>query len=288
MPAKSFGQFLLERGTITREMLLEAVEYQRRVIKPVCEVAVQSGRSSREEMARLDQAPGARDGKRKKDALRERMRAQQELEASWRTLAERGVFLVEALSKKGYVSPKDLDRLAEEYRRETGPTRIHLDGLLPQAPETTKIIELLIDIALDLFALYTGQDPELVSITRSVGEVEPGSYAFAQRISGDINVYYVFLVPPRLVQSVAARVLQEPAAAVDAAAVDALLEFLNIVVGNTCTRFSMRNYQVRALPPEALDLDAFAKALRPDAIVARARVPDGEFCLVYVTEQPAG
>ena len=126
--------------------------------------------------------------------------------------------------------------------------------------------------------------PELLSIKRTFGDIEENSYAFTQRISGDINVQYVLLLSSHLVQSVAARILQEDVGVVDAAVFDVISEFVNVVVGSTCTKFSMRHYRVSAGPPQVMDRDAFLASLTPDPIVVRARVPDGEFHLAYLID----
>ncbi len=206
----------------------------------------------------------------------------EQLEASWRTLSERGVFLVEALSKNAGLNMAELDRLCREYQQTTTVAEVNLQAVLPNAPETREILESLIGIALDLFAHYTGQTPNLLSMGRVLEDVAPGSYAFAQTISGDIDVQYVIILPANLVTNVAAHILQEPVAAVDTMALDAVTEFLNVVVGNTCTKFSMRNYHVTTAPPRAQPLADFLAALTPNPIVVRAGVSDGEFHLVYL------
>jgi CheY-specific phosphatase CheX len=263
-------------------MLLEALDYQHSMIKPLCDVAVRGSHLTPEEVAALDKETAALPPAEREEAVRNRMRSLRQLETSWRSLAERGVFLVEALSKKGYLSLKELDRLCEEYRQATTKPEINLQEFLPNAPETREILESLIEIALDLFGHYTQQTPEILSITQSFGAIEPGSLAFAQTISGDISIRYVLLLPAPLVLFLASRILQAAAVAVDDVVRDAVSEFLNVVVGNTCTKFSMRNYNVRAAPPETMTLDAFLKGVPRKPIVVRARVPGGEFHLAYL------
>ncbi|MBN1270087.1 MAG: chemotaxis protein CheX [Kiritimatiellae bacterium] len=281
MPIKSFGQYLLEQGLITEKMLIEALDYQRSSVRPVCDTAVKSGRTSRENLAKLHAKAGG-GAPEKEEALREQIQSLEELEASWRTLSERGVFLVEALSNKGYLSRDRLDALWKEYRQKATAPAIDLEHVLPHSPETRKILEALIEIALDLFMHFTGETPELVSITRALGEIHEDCRAFTQKISGDINIQYVLLLPPRLLCSLASRMLQENLAAVDQAALDAILEFLNTVVGNTCTKFSMRNYSVQAGPPQGMTVQDLQTFLPSKPIIVRARVPDGEFHLVYL------
>ncbi|MBN1268442.1 MAG: chemotaxis protein CheX [Kiritimatiellae bacterium] len=288
MPAKSLGQFLLERGVITQEQLLDALEYQRERIKPVCDTAVRSGQSTREELAELDRKKKATKSGTKKEEqeedIRHRISSLQQLEASWRTLSERGVFLVEALSRKGYLSLEELDRLCKEYRQETTPPEIDLGNILPHAPETRKILESLIEIALDLFMHYVKQVPEIRSISRAFGDIEEDSSVFAQDISGEINVRYVLLLPNRLALAMASHILGEEVKTVGQLALDAVTEFLNVVVGNTCTKFSMRNYTVNAAAPQVVPLSEFRKNLPPHPIVVRAAVPDGDFYLAYLLQ----
>ena len=54
MPARFFGQFLLERGEITREQLLDASEYQHSINTPLCALAVEEGYLSQEQLKTLD------------------------------------------------------------------------------------------------------------------------------------------------------------------------------------------------------------------------------------------
>lgn len=281
MPTISFGRYLLEQGVITEPMLVEALEYQRKSIRPVRETAAQSGRLSREALARLREESGGSAPSDEENALRERIRSLEQLESSWRNLSERGVFLIEALSQKGYVSREKLDALWKEYRRKTSAQHIDLERVLPNAPETRHILESLIEIALDIFAHYTSETPELLSITQSVGEFGDDTCAFVQGISGDIDVRYVLLAPKALVVRLASCMLQEELRAVDDVVLEAMQEFLNVLVGNTCAKLSMRDYHVTASPPRSAAPDSLAGLTAGRPIVVQARVAGHAFRIAY-------
>lgn len=279
MPVKSFGQFLLERGLITQEMLVKAVEYQRQSVRPVCETAVRSKRAVRADLLRLKKDGGGTD--REEEALRQKIRAMEELEASWRTLSERGVFLVEALSKQGALPREQLDALWKEYRRTATAPEVSLESVLPHAPETRQVLECLIEIALDLYGHYARDVPEVCSINRLWHREATPAFACAQEIAGDLCLTYVLSLPEPVLLALASRMLQQPFAAVCPEVTDAALEFLNIVVGNTCTKFSMRNYSVQAGPPRVLTAEELTSLPGRKPIVVTARVSEGTLRLAY-------
>ena len=54
MPSKFFGQFLLERGVIGRDVFLGALQYQKSIQNPTCVVSLYGGYFSRPQLAELD------------------------------------------------------------------------------------------------------------------------------------------------------------------------------------------------------------------------------------------
>lgn len=281
MPTMSFGRYLLEQGVITEGMLFEALKYQQDSIRPVRETAVKSGRLSRQELAKLREQSEGHTPSEEENALRERIRSLEQLESSWRTLSERGVFLIEALSKKGYVSREKLDSLWKDYRAKTTATKIDLERVLPNAPETRSILESLIEIALDIFAHYSNETPKILSITQNLEEISEGTCCYTQKISGDIRVQYVLLAPQELVVLMASLMLHEKLSTVDELASEAMLEFLNVLVGNTCAKFSMRDYAVTANPPQLIAIGEIPAIFSAKPIVVKAQVAGHTFRIAY-------
>ncbi|MBN1268241.1 MAG: chemotaxis protein CheX [Kiritimatiellae bacterium] len=284
MAAKFFGQYLLEKGAITRAMLLDAIEYQRQINTPLCMLAVEKGYLSRDQLRALDEAHKTSDKKFMELAVKENMLSFEQLEELGNARSERWMFLGEALVQRGHLTLVRLNELLEEYTRDLQPAATETDDALAGVPEQ-EVVSALLQVTVDLFLHYTKQIVQIVSVDKARAEPDDIAYVFAQRVTGDKKFHYALALPEELILSIASYMLGEQVAEVDDMALDTVSEFVNVVIGNGCTKLSMENFKVHAEPPRVMTKQMMQDLLPSHIVAVNMRTTKGVFRILFFFEQ---
>jgi CheY-specific phosphatase CheX len=86
-------------------------------------------------------------------------------------------------------------------------------------------------------------------------------YTFAQRVKGDQQFDYVLALPENMVRLLCQAFLRINCTEVNALALDAMNEVLNIIAGNGCAKLSGRGMKVTLDPPREVSGAAPANAI---------------------------
>mgnify|MGYP001595311946 CR=1 FL=1 len=150
MATKLFGQFLLERGAISREALLEAVKHQKSIHVPLCALAIEQGYFTKEQLVQLD-AERQRSDRAYMDIARQAgvLNAGQIEELS-KLHSDRWIFLGEAILEKGFLTLAQMNTFLEEYRREQGEPDPEVRPTQAEIPHKG-IVQAFVQITVDVF-----------------------------------------------------------------------------------------------------------------------------------------
>lgn len=280
MPAKFFGQFLLERGVISRDVLLDAITYQKSIHQPLCALALEKGYLTPVQLEELDADHKESDKKFLELAVKKNMLRFEQLEELGKLQSERWMFLGEALVEKGHLSLVKLQELLEEYRKEQQIKDTDLDTVLADVPEKD-VISSFLQLTVDLFLHYTKQIVEVISVEKTDFDPKGISYIFSQHVTGDKNFHYALALPEALTLSIASYILREEIKEMCDTVLDAVSEFVNVVIGNGCTRLSMKDFTVSAEPPRIVTKEMIKKLLPAEVIAVRMKTVKGEFEIMF-------
>jgi len=283
---KFFGQFLLERGAVDSEALLNVLAFLRHDTPPLCALAVEKGCFTPDQMADLDRQHGKTKRKHLTLAALNGMLTFPRLSALHaETDCGRWHFLAEALLETGDLSLVQMSGLLAAYRDERErASKMPVTGVdLADVPHRDVLLPVL-RITLELFLRYTRQ---LVRITGvAVGEASwaDDGHVFAQTVSGTGGFTYALALPGALTLSIARSMLQQEFAAVDDLVLDAVSEFVNVVVGNGCAQLG-RALKLQSGPPQVLT-PKMARCLLPKCvpIAVTMRTAKGEFLVMFYFE----
>lgn len=279
MAPRFFGQYLLEKGVITREMLLDAMQYQKSINQPLCALAVERGFLSAEQLQQLDDDLKQSDRKFMEEAVKRGMLTFQQLETLAEGKSERWLFLGEALVQRGHITLTRLQQVLKEYRTQQTPAPATSSKLGDIAEK--EVIALLLDVTVDLFVHYTKQIVQVTSVEHTQAEPEDVSYVFSQEVRGDKNFHYALALPEKLTLSIASHILGENQAEANDLVLDAVSEFVNVVIGNGCTRLSMQDYKVTAQAPLVMTKEMIHKLLPAKVIAVNLRTVQGDFRVFF-------
>jgi len=287
MSTKFFGQFLLEKGVITREVLLEAVQYQKSINLPLCALAVEKGYLTADQLEALDAKHTKSDRKFMEIAFKEKMLTYPQLEELSKARSERWVFFGEALVQQGHLSLVELNGLFEEYRAAHQPAQDEVAENLPNMPEK-EIVSSLLRTTLDLFLHYTRQIIKVKSVVARCEEPGNIAYVFSQKVTGEKPFYYALALPEDLTLSIADYILQQENGSIDEMVLDAVSEFVNVVIGNACASLDMKNYKASAEPPQLMMKETFCNLLRScNGVTVDLQTTKGDFRAMFLFQEAA-
>ena len=251
MSTRFFGQFLLERGRITSQQLLAALELQKSIPMPIGILALERGWLSATQITEiLDQQ------KRKTSRFEELAvqlgyltQAQVDELLQIQETSHR-VRLGEALLLKGFITLESLDRELKEYNKETEKFSSEVSNAFG-ALAHKDIVTTFTDLMLLMFTRFGKQDIIIERCESGQEKVRRFRWVISQKIAGE-NVEFNCLlsVPPKLLLQMASTMLDDTISSADELALDASKEFVNIANGNACAKLSEYGVNLTMLPPE--------------------------------------
>lgn len=268
MATTFFGQYLLAKGVIDREALLDALDRQRQSNLSLPELAVQQGLIDRK---RADAIMAQyRHSNQSMESILSEMgglapeqveRLQHKQRSSWLRI---GAALVEG----GHLSEEEFATNFEEYRSmESSADQKIREAMrhLPNADAVSTCVELTVFH----LARVAGRPAKLESVGLEEDVLEDGMRRFSQRISGDGDYTIALDLPPVLVASVAKGMLGFDVEAGTETEADAVSEVVNLIGGNACTRIEQFGPLLRPEPPIRSGVDTLVSPAGP---VVRATV----------------
>ena len=280
MAAEFFGLNLLERGTITREALLEAVSLQSTVGRPLCAEVIEKGMLSPDQMAALEERQAATGRGYLELALLDNMIMFQDLEALTRKHPERAVWLAEVLLRRGHVGLREMSDAFAAFARVKGSRMTDLDVVLGDI-RNRELVKTFLRVTVDLFLHYTDQVVKADRVYDESPRFDEMPHLFSQKVTGRETFYFVLAIPDTLACSIASHIMGEPCTVIADMAEDAVCEFVNVAVGHGCSEMASQRLSLAAKPPELITREKLG-ALRGHGITAAdMRTTQGDFCAVF-------
>lgn len=248
MGSMFFGQYLLSKGVITREALLEAIERQRQTNLSLVELAVRHGhidseqaemilasyRTSEANLEDLFFDIGGLDSE-KVDELRRVQRS------DW-------VKIGAALISAGHLTRDQVEEhlaVFQEEQREADQ-QLEADFRACKDPRTMKSV---VELAIFHLKRFTDRPIKLQALSVGGGELAPGLRRYGQKLQGDRELHVVLDLPAEISSLVAQRFVGFAVDDGSEVQIDAVCECVNIIGGHACTQLEARGFKLRPEPP---------------------------------------
>jgi hypothetical protein len=243
-----FGQYLLSKGAITREALLEAIERQRQTNLSLVELAVRHGhidsdqaetilaryRTTEADLEDLFLEVGSLDAD-KVDELRRVQRS------DW-------VKIGAALISAGHLTRDEVEEHLAVFQEEQRAADQQLEADF-HACKDPKTMRAVVELAIFHLKRFTDRPVKLQALSVGEGELAPGLQRYAQKLQGDRELYVALDLPPEISALVAQRFVGFAVAAGSEVEVDAVCECVNIIGGHACTQLESSGFKLRPEPP---------------------------------------
>ena len=253
MSAKFFGQYLLEKGRISSQQLVDGLEYQKSISSPMGALALDHGLLTADQVKMILGRQWKTEKRFGELAVSLGLLAQAQVDELLQAQSSHKLLLGEALMVKGYISVETLERELREYKREEDKLSTQLNATF-NTIGNKQIVKTFTDLMVMMFNNFGQQDIKVEQCETGKEKVRLFRWVISQKIAGE-NVEFNCLlsVPPKLMLQMASTMLAENIITTDELALDATKEFVNIANGNACAKLSEDGVDLTMLPPEVYE-----------------------------------
>lgn len=254
MSAKFFGQYLLEKGRITSQQLVEALEFQKNVKPPLGVLALEQGMLTTEQIKTVLTRQSHTNKRFGELAMVMGLLSQNQIDELLQLQTSHKVHLGEALIVKGFIGVDGLDRELKEYKKEEERVALRVATAF-NSVTNKEIVKTFTDLIVMMLTDFGGQqDVKVEHCETGKEKVRLFRWLISQKIAGE-NVEFNCLlsVPPKLLLQMASTMLDQNISTADELALDATKEFVNIANGNACAKLSEDGVRLTMDPPEVYE-----------------------------------
>lgn len=266
MAVKFFGQFLLEKGVVSSEILLQAVKLQESVNLKFGEVALAAKLIAPADVERIHNAQRAKDLKFGDMAVKLGILSDEQVSQVLTLQKKSHLYIGEALVKVGGLADDDLPRYLDEFKIDQAPYVTDKIAIPPGFPHP-EIWEMLADLTYKMLTRIAGVQCRLGEC-RSAGRLPAHAMVAAMDLQGDAVGRCLFAVSPGTREKIARAILKEESVAGESEEIldDTVMEFLNIVCGNVAAKAAQRGKAIDILPPLTFHPGGEGIAAPPDSL----------------------
>ena len=267
MSSMFFGQYLLEKGVIGREALLDAFSRQRRANRTLTRLAVDHGLLDEERAGQIEQVYRLSQRTLEELCQSEGRLSREQLDGLLSAQRSAWLRIGSALVEGGHLTRDQVEQHLEAFQAREESERQTLEESFAHLPDTD-LARACTELTLRHVARATATPVKLSVVEQGDFGLPDGWYRFAQRILGDRRFHVALDFPPELVGAVASGMLGTALEASSEAARDAVCELVNLIGGNACTRLEGLGLRLRPEPPFSAGPDGPCSPSGPSVRVA--------------------
>jgi hypothetical protein len=255
MAAMFFGQYLLSKGVIDREALIDAIERQRRSNLSLPQLAVREGMLEPAQADEILARYRTSDVDLEELCVRSGHLQSGQFEKLTRIQRADWVRIGSALVAGGHLSQNEVEKRLADFREmeRAADQRLEADFMSCREPGTVKTC---VELSMFHVGRLTDKPVKLRSLTAEAdGRLATGRRRYGQKLVGDRDLVVALDLPSELAAVMAERMLGIALEKESDAAVDAVCECVNMIGGNACTRLEASGLKLRPEPPFSVGAD---------------------------------
>jgi CheY-specific phosphatase CheX len=282
MSAKFFGQYLLEKGRITSQQLVDALEFQKSVSQPIGALALDHGLLSVDQVKLILGRQLKNERRFGELAVSLGLLTQAQVDELLQVQSSHKILLGEALIIKGYISVETLERELKEYKKEEDKLSTQINATF-NTIANKQIVKTFTDLMVMMFNNFGQQDIKVEQCESGKDKVRLFRWVISQKIAGEnLGFNCLLSVPPKLMLRMASTMLDQNVTTTDELALDATKEFVNIANGNACAKLSEDGVELTMLPPEVYETTTKPYLLHnKDVVCVHLTSPDAKLEVAF-------
>ncbi len=255
MAIKFFGHFLLDEGFITSQELTKAVDYQASVNLSLGQLAVRESFISEKEATKINEKQQSLDKRFGEVAESLGLLSSEQIEKLLSLQRSEKIFFGDVLIRMNFM---DEEQLNEQLARFEHLQKLEVVELNESIIKLDKedIIKEALGVFQTLFLRIAHEPIKLLSIESENVTTDDGILVL-QKMRGDKHLNFALQADDSVSLSIAQSFLKMECDSVDEMVIDAMAEFVNIVLGNISVKLSRDNVKVDLTPPAILDTSLF-------------------------------
>lgn len=253
MAVKFFGQFLVERGVISREILLSAINLQDSVNKSFGAIVQELGFMSLSDIDKVNRAQRSTDMRFGDLAVQMGLLTADQMHHVLKTQSESHLYIGKAIVRVGGLTDDELQHYLDEFKADQAE---YVTGRvsIPAGVDHAELWEMMADMSYKMLtrvARLNFRPAPCEVITR----LEDVHIAAAMDFTGDIRCRYIVAASHEVQEHVAKAMLSQEAVSHEPKEVldDTLMEFINVICGNIVAKSVQLGMSLDILPPEIID-----------------------------------
>lgn len=282
MSAKFFGQYLLEKGRITSQQLVDALEYQKSVSPPIGALALDRGVLTVDQVKLILGRQSKNEKRFGELAMSLGLLTQAQIDELLQAQSSHKLLLGEAMIIKGYIAVETLERELKEYKKEEDKLSTQLNATF-NTIANKEIVKTFTDLMVMMFNNFGQQDIKVEQCESGKDKVRLFRWVISQKIAGEnVGFNCLLSVPPKLMLRMASTMLDQNVTTTDELALDATKEFVNIANGNACAKLSEDGVDLTMLPPEVYETTTKPYLLHnKDVVCVHLTSPDAKLEVAF-------
>lgn len=283
MNTRFFGQYLLEKGRITSQQLLAALECQKAITEPIGTIALERGLLTAEQIKQILQQQRKTNQRFGEIAVVLGFLTQAQLdELLDKQDTNHRARLGEALVSKGYITLETLEKELKEFIKESEKVASEVSAAFSNIAHK-HIVKTFTDLMLVMFTRFGKQDVIIERCETGKEKVRLFRWVISQKIEGqDVEFNCLLSVPPKLLLQMASTMLDENISTADELALDASKEFVNIANGTACAKLSEDGVNLKLMPPEVYETTTTPYPIRAkDVVCVHLASPDSKLEVAF-------
>lgn len=250
MSAKFFGQYLLEKGKISPQQLMDAVSHQKGIHAPLGALAMEIGMLNAAQVKKVHEQQKKTDRRFGELAVDMGFLVQPQVDQLLEAQSHRKVLLGEALVLKGYITVEDLEKELKSYKEEQEKISSEVSTFLSKVLHHD-VVEVFVDLVIKMFARFGKQTLKIEQCEMGKKKLRLMDYVVSQKIEGDLmELNFLLCVPQAFLVTMASTMMNKSISKVDDLVKDAAMEFVNITTGNACAKLSGKSINFKMQPPQ--------------------------------------
>ena len=253
MAVKFFGQYLVEKGIVSSETLLKAIELQESTNLSFGETAIAMQLMNTADVERVNMAQRGEDLRFGDMAVKLGILSEEQVRHVLTRQKNDHIYIGESLVRVGGLTPGELEIRLGEFKAEQALYATDKVAIPAGAP-FPQFLEIAADLTYKMLtrvALLNCR-PDLPVVA---DRLEPNDVIAAMDLYGDINARYFISVSTAIQKKIARAILSEENVDGEPQEVleDTVMEFVNVVCGNLVAKAAQIGINIDIAPPEITD-----------------------------------
>jgi len=252
MPVKFFGQYLMEKGAVTRDALLKAVELQDSINLKFGDMARSMGLITDADIERVHDAQRSKDQQFGDMCLSLGILTGEQMQQVLARQKSTHLYIGEALVRVKAIAQADLERHLQAFKADQAPYAVEAVAI-PRGVPHADLLEITADLTYKMFSRVVNLTFRRGACT-AITSMDKNDVVVAMALHGAVEARYVLSVSAAVRDQIARSILKEPDVSKEPreVLVDAVMELMNIVCGNIAAKAAQLGQAIEIAPPEVV------------------------------------